>query len=128
MQNKSQSFLISLEIKAIDIADYPSDLTNFVVPISVTIGDKNDQRGGGETFHFIVASPLGLQHEYASDSGFRFLRGYLLMDVFDMNRVRRATENLINHAQALKNWHEIVSFFNRFGQYDSEDLDGKHTP
>ena len=95
------------------------------VPIRVEIGERDKE--GSETFHFVVASPGGLADEISS-GGFRLLRGYILMSHFDMNVVRRSIENLINHARSRETWEEVVTFFNRYGVYDSEDLDGKHFP
>ena len=58
---------MDLEIKNIqstDIDQYPEDIYNFVVPLMVEIGEKGKE--GGETFHFLVASPQGLQNEATS--------------------------------------------------------------
>jgi len=120
---------MNLEIKNIQstvIDQYPEDIYNFVVPITVEIGEKGKE--GGETFHFLVASPQGLQNEAASGHGFIILRGYILMNKFDWDVIYRAIENLINHARSRKDWDDVVSYFNRYGQYDSEDMDGKHFP
>ncbi|MBO0860465.1 MAG: hypothetical protein J2P21_18700 [Chloracidobacterium sp.] len=71
---------MNLEIKNIlstAIDQYPEDVYNFVAPLMVEIGEK--WKEGGETFHFLVASPQGLQNEATSRHGFIFLRGYILI-------------------------------------------------
>jgi hypothetical protein len=93
------------------------------VAIRVEIGERDKE--GSESFHFVAASPAGLAGEI-SNGGFKLLRGYILMSNFDMNVVRRSIENLINHARSRETWEEVVAFFNRYGVYDSEDLDGNH--
>lgn len=50
------------------------------------------------------------------------------MNKFDWDVIYRAIENLINHARSRKDWNEVISYFNRYGRYDSEDMDGKHFP
>jgi hypothetical protein len=128
MKNTPQSTPLNLEIKSIDFPNYPDDPAEFIIPVLVTIGDKNDPHNGGESFYFAVASPLGLQNEIKGGLGFILLRGYILMDEFDVKKIRRAIENLINHARSRKNWRDVISFFNRYGKYESEDMDGIHTP
>lgn len=123
----SNSLPIQLEIKSIHIVDEPNDVSNFIVPILVTIGDKNDSRGGGESFHFMVASPSGIQNEALGGKGFHFLRGYILMETFDIGAIHQAINNLVNHARSRKNWDAIISFFSRYGQYESEDMSFKAT-
>jgi len=120
---------MNLEIKNIqstDIDQYPEDIYNFVVPLTVEIGEKGKE--GAETFHFLVASPQGLRNQATSDHGFSILRGCILMNKFDWDVIYRAIENLINHARSRKDWDEVISYFNRYGRYDSEDMDGKHFP
>lgn len=91
----------------------------------VEIGEPG--REGAESFWFVAASPAGLANK-VSDGGYELLRGHILMTAFDMNLVRRAIENLIDQARSRETWDEVVSFFNRYSRYDSEDLDGKHFP
>jgi hypothetical protein len=119
---------MNLEIKGI----YPDgvdlervDLREFVVPLRVEIGEKGKE--GAEVFHFVAASAQGLSLEMAGRE-FNLLRGYILLDVFDMDIVRRALQNLIERARSRENWSRVVSFLNRYGRYDSEDLDGIHSP
>ena len=50
------------------------------------------------------------------------------MNKFDWDVIYRAIENLINHARSRKDWDEVISYFNRYGWYDSEDMDGKRFP
>src|SRR3954463_13761426 len=103
----------------------PEDLTDFHLAINVEIGEQGQE--GSELFHFVAASPQGLLNEVAMGE-FKFLRGYILMSKFEWSVVRRSIQNLINHASSRKTWNEVVSFFNRYGVYDSEDLDGVHLP
>jgi hypothetical protein len=120
---------MNLEIKNIqstDIDQHPEDIYNFVVPLMVEIGEIGKE--GVEIFHFLAASPQGLQNKAISGHGFNILRGCILMNKFDWNVIYRAIENLINHARSRKDWEEVISYFNRYGQYDSEDMDGKHFP
>ena|SRR5437867_1855532 len=121
---------MNLEIKGIFVDGAvddqpPSASDSGSVPIRVEIGEAGKE--GSETFYFVAASPAALSDE-ASHGGFKFLRGYILMSHFDMNVVRRAVENLVNHARSRDTWGEVIAFFNRYGVYDSEDLDGKHFP
>ncbi len=114
---------MDLEIKQIystDISDSPPDLHNFSVRLYVEIGEKN--KAGAETFHFTVTSPSGLQTEMISGHGFRHLRGYILMEKFAWQVVHRAIENLLDQARSRKTWDETISYLNRYGIYDSEDL------
>ena len=96
-----------------------------MVPIRVDIGERD--KPGAESFHFFVAPPSALVNE-VSNGDFKLLRGYILMADFDVKVIRRSIENLINHARSRESWTEVVAFFNRYGVYDSEDLDGKHLP
>jgi len=48
------------------------------------------------------------------------------MPDFDIKLVRRSLENLINHARSRETWNEVIAFFNRYGVYDSEDLEETH--
>ena len=115
---------MDLEIKDIYSDDLgrdelPEDLYNFNIPLRVEIGEKGKE--GAEVFHFVAASPLGLQDEVA-EREFKLLRGYILMVKFDWRVVHRAVENVINHARSRNSWAEVVEFFNRYSRYDSEDL------
>ena len=103
----------------------PEDSHDFHLAINVEIGERDKE--GSELFHFVAASPRGLLNQVA-DREFKFLRGYILMEEFEWSVVRRSIQNLINHANSRNNWGEVVSFFNRYGVYDSEDLDAKHLP
>ncbi len=115
---------MNLEIR--DIAfDEALDCEAGIIPIRVDIGERD--KPGAESFYFFAASPAGLANE-VSNGGFKLLRGYILMSDFDINVVRRSIENLINHARSRETWNEVIAFFNRYGVYDSEDLDGKHFP
>jgi hypothetical protein len=114
---------MNLEIKAIAF-DEALDKSG-VVPIRVDIGERD--KPGAESFHFFVASTSALANE-VSNGDFKLLRGYILMSDFDVNVVRRSIENLINHARSRETWSEVIAFFNRYGVYDSEDLDAKHFP
>lgn len=115
---------MNLEIKAIAF-DEEFDDDAGVMPIRVDIGERD--KPGAESFHFVAASLAGLANEVSS-GGFKLLRGYILMSDFDIIIVRRSIENLINHARSRETWEEVIAFFNRYGRYDSEDLDGKHFP
>ena len=114
---------MNLEIKAIAF-DEALDKSG-VVPIRVDIGERD--KVGAESFHFFVARPSALTNE-VSNGDFKLLRGYILMADFDINVVRRSITNLINHARSRETWAEVITFFNRYGVYDSEDLDEKHFP
>lgn len=114
---------MNLEIKAIAF-DEALDKAG-VVPIRVDIGERD--KPGAESFHFFVASASALANE-VSNGDFKLLRGHILMPDFDINVVRRSIENLINHARSRETWAEVIAFFNRYGVYDSEDLDEKHFP
>jgi len=120
---------MNLEIKEIYLDGFPDepipDLFEFSVSICVEIGEKGKQ--GAERFHFVAASPTALNEE-VSDGEFKLLRGYILMKKFDLNIVRKSVENLIDHARSRESWNDVVSFFNRYGIYDSEDLDRSHFP
>jgi hypothetical protein len=111
---------MNLEIKDIIVDQWPEDPYDVSVSFRVDIGEKDKE--GAETFHFVAASPQGLQNE-VSGPDFKLLRGYVLMTRFDLEVVRRAIQNLINHARHQGSWDEVVAFFSRYGQYDSEDLD-----
>ena len=115
---------MNLEIKDIYSDDLgsdelPEDLYDFHIPLRVEIGERGKE--GVDVFHFVAASPLGLQGEVA-EREFKLLRGYILMVRFDWSVIHRAIVNIVNHARSRKNWDEIVEFFNRYGRYDSEDL------
>ena len=114
---------MNLEIKAIAF-DEALDQQG-IVPIRVDIGERD--KPGAESFTFMVASPAALAHE-VKNGDFKLLRGYILMSDFDINAVRRSIENLINHARSRETWNEVIAFFNRYGVYDSEDLDETHFP
>ena len=114
---------IYLDVPAND--QMPEDLHDFHLAINVEIGERGKE--GSELFHFVAASPGGLLNQVA-EREFKFLRGYILMEKFAWSVVRRSIQNLINHANSRNNWDEVVSFFNRYGVYDSEDLDGRHLP
>jgi hypothetical protein len=114
---------MNLEIKAIAF-DEALDKSE-VVPIRVDIGERD--KPGAESFHFFVAPPSALANE-VSNGDFKLLRGYILMADFDINVVRHSITNLINHARSRETWAEVIAFFNRYGVYDSEDLDGKTFP
>ena len=120
---------MNLEIKNIqstDIDQNPEDIYDFAVPLMVEIGESG--KDGAETFHFLAASPQGLQNYVNGEHGFVLLRGCILMKKFDWQVVNRAIESLVNHARSRKDWAEVISYFNRYGEYDSEDMDGKHFP
>lgn len=120
--------MLNLEIIRIyspDVDGYPDDIHCFVVPLQVEIGETGKE--GGETFNFVAASPSGLASE-AEEGRYKLLRGYILLAEFDWNVIRSAVQNLLNHARSGANWHEVVSFLNRYGIYDSEDLDGQFLP
>ncbi|HEY0098695.1 MAG TPA: Imm8 family immunity protein, partial [Pyrinomonadaceae bacterium] len=87
----------------------------------VEIGERG--KPGGEVFHFIAASPAGIEGEVGSGE-FKLLRGYILMARFDWAVVYRSIENIINHARGYRdhNWDEVIEFFSRYGRYDSEDI------
>ena len=114
---------MNLEIK--DIVFDPRDIGGDPVQIRVEIGERD--KPGAESFHFTVASRDSLAHEI-SNGEFKLLRGYILMSGFDVSVVRRAIQNLINHARSRQTWPEVIAFFNRYGIYDSEDLDGTRFP
>ena len=114
---------MNLEIKGIYLDGVDAahvDSREFVVPLRVEIGEKG--KAGAEVFHFVAASAKGLQSEVAGRE-FKLLRGYILLDEFEMGIVRKALQNLINHACSRENWRQTVEFLNRYGLYDSEDLD-----
>lgn len=117
---------MNLEIKAIysDVlgaGESPADPDNFNVTLRVEIGEKN--KTGGELFHFVAASPAGLEREVGRGE-FKLLRGYILMARFDWAVVRRAIENIINHARGYRDnsWEEVIEFISRYGRYDSENI------
>lgn len=119
---------MDLEIKKIFSLDFdtsPEDAESFVASINVDLGEKG--KSGGETFHFVVASPKGLVRE-VEDGRFNFLRGYILMTTFDWAIIRSAVESLIDHARSKDGWDDVISYLNRYGRYDSEDIDGRHYP
>jgi hypothetical protein len=119
---------MNLEIKRVfspDFDSYPEDSQKFNVSLYVDIGEKGTE--GAETFHFVAASPKGLEDEIR-DGEFKLLRGYILMAEFDWKVIHRAIENIINHARSRKNWDEVIRYFNRYGMYDSEDMDGGFYP
>lgn len=119
---------MNLEIKGIyldGVEDERIDPREFVVPLRVEIGERGE--AGAEVFHFAAASARGLQREVAGRE-FKLLRGYILLDEFEMGIVRKALQNLINHACSRESWREAVAFLNRYGRYDSEDLDGMNYP
>ena len=114
---------MNLEIKGIYLDGVDAahvDSREFVMPLRVEIGERG--KAGAEVFHFVAASAKGLQSEVAGGE-FKLLRGYILLDEFDMGIVRKALQNLINHACSRENWRQAVEFLNRYGRYDSEDLD-----
>ena len=116
---------MDLVIKAID-SELPGELplegnAKFALGLRVEIGERDKE--GAESFHFVAASPSGLEAEIG-EKGFTLVRGLILMAEFDMATIHRAIGNLINHARALENWDEVVRFFNRYARYDSEDLNG----
>lgn len=121
---------MNLEIKKIYIDDASEndlgpDEQNFNVLVRAEIGDHGKE--GSEGFYFVATSPSGLERE-VSKSEFKILRGYILMSTFDIHVIRRSIENIINHARSRSTWDEVIAFFNRYGVYDSEDLDGQHLP
>ena len=119
---------MDLEIKKIyspDIYSYPDDIHRFNVSLYVDIGEKGID--GAVTFRFVAASPQGLDSE-VTGSEFKLLRGYILMTEFDWEVIHRAIENIINHARSREDWDEVIRYFNRYGIYDSEELDGKFYP
>ncbi|HZT60420.1 MAG TPA: Imm8 family immunity protein [Pyrinomonadaceae bacterium] len=119
---------MDLEIKHIystDFDSYPEDTHRFNSSLYVEIGEKG--KDGAEAFRFVVASPQGLDLEVTSGE-FKLLRGYILMAEFDWKLIYRAIENIINHTRSLTTWNEVIRYFNRYGIYDSEDLDGKFYP
>ena len=91
----------------------------FIFPIFVEISEKD--KPGTVGFHFVAASPLGLQIENV-DAGFKIIRGLILMNRFEWKIVHRALENLINHSRHLETWDEIIIFWSRYGVYESEGL------
>jgi hypothetical protein len=97
----------------------------FALGLRVEIGERDKE--GAEAFHFVAASPNGLEVEIGQ-KGFTVMRGLILMERFDLATVHRAIGNLINHARSLENWHEVVRFLNRYARYDSEDLNGELYP
>lgn len=115
---------MNLEIKNIYSDDVPpprlpDDVYDFNVAFRVEIGEKGSERG--EIFHFVAASPLGLRRG-AREGEFLFLRGYILMARFDWKVVRRAVENIVDHARGYRTtWGEVIEFFSRYGRYDSEN-------
>src|SRR5437763_928768 len=119
---------MDLEIKNLYLDEgagqqFPGDLYDFNVALGVEIGEKGKQ--GTELFHFVATSPRSLEDEI-NEGEFKLLRGYILVEKFDLKVIHRAIENLINHARSRQTWSEVTSFFSRYGIYDSEDLDGKH--
>ena len=119
---------MDLEIKAIYSKDfdlYPEDIYNFNVPLYVQIGEKGKE--GEATFHFQAASPKGLEN-VRREGEFMLLRGYILLAEFDWKVIHRAIENIINHVRSRKDWGEVIRYFNRYGIYDSEDMDGRFYP
>jgi hypothetical protein len=120
---------LDLVIKVIS-SEWPGELPlagteTFALGLRVEIGERF--KDGAEAFHFIAASPHGLEVEIGK-KGFTLMRGLILMQQFDLATIHRAIDNLINHARSLENWHEVVRFLNRYSRYDSEDLDGKLYP
>ena len=97
----------------------------FAVHLRVVLGERGKE--GAEAFYFIAASPTGL-HAEIGKKGFTLMRGLILMDRFSLTTVHRAIDNVINHARSLETWNEIVRFFNRYGVYESEDMDGEFDP
>jgi hypothetical protein len=91
----------------------------------VQIGEHG--KAGEETFHFIAASPSGLESELGQ-KGFNLVRGLILLAEFDVATVRRAIDNLLMHSRPLNDWGEIVGFLSRYARYDSEDLPGTQGP
>jgi hypothetical protein len=119
---------MDLEIKTIYSKDFdrdPEDIYNFNVSLYVQIGEKGKE--GEETFHFQAASPKGLEST-TREGEFILLRGLILLAEFDWKIIHRAIENIINHARSRKDWDEVIRYFNRYGIYDSEDLDGSFYP
>ncbi len=110
---------MNIEIKSVFSPDLrednlPEDVQTFSVLITVGIGEKG--KVGTEIFYFTAASYLGIQNE-VKNSEFKFLRGYILLEVFDWKVINRAIENLINHSRHLQNWSEVIAYWNRYGNY-----------
>src|SRR4028119_2022840 len=104
---------MKLEIRAInpvDLEQLPEDAEGFLVPLEVDIGEEGKQ--GDERFHFVAASASGLQYQVAGRD-FQILRGYILMEKFDVAIARRAIQNLLDHARSKKNWDEVIEFLSR---------------
>ena len=119
---------MNLEIKGIHVDGVAEtqpapDGQTFNVPIKVEIGERGKE--GAEVFHFVAASPAGLEGEL-SNSGFKLLRGYILMSAFDMKVVRRSIENIVNHARSRETGQ--VAFFNRYGVYEPKTLTENISP
>jgi hypothetical protein len=100
-------------------AHLPLDTECFHAHLQVDIGVQGLECA--ERFHFVAASPAGLQHD-VNGRDFHLLRGYILMEKYDLAIIRRAIQNLIDHAGSSETWTEAVQLLSRYGRYDSEDL------
>ena len=101
---------MDLAIKQID-SEWPGELPlagceTFAFGLRVEIGERG--KDGVATFHFVAASPSGLEDEIGV-KGFTLVRGLILMERFDLATIHRAVGNLIDHARSLENWDEVVN-------------------
>ncbi|HEU4388883.1 MAG TPA: Imm8 family immunity protein [Blastocatellia bacterium] len=82
---------MDLVIKTIDCApaeELPPDSSDtFAVSLRIEIGVRGEP--GGESFYFLAASPSGLEGQ-VGEKGFALVRGLILIERFDLEKVRRA--------------------------------------
>ncbi|SEL64190.1 Immunity protein 8 [Stigmatella aurantiaca] len=95
----------------------PEDPDVFSVPMTLTVGTPDSP--GGDNFEFQVCSPRYLASE-VRDGGVLLVRHRLLMNAFDIQKVRQFVERYVRGCEA-NTWEELANKLSRLGTWEFED-------
>ena len=107
-----------------DVYDFdswcPKNPESFSYLLQVFIGPEGlEGEEGGESFEFIVCTPMWLLEKYGEDAVVA-LRHYLLVFHHDFAQVKGKIKWLVEKARG-ENWNEIATWIGRYGKWEFEN-------
>jgi hypothetical protein len=90
----------------------PDDAEAFAISVTATVGPVGST-GGGDLYWFqVVGARWFLEHP--GDKGYRWPRGYLILDRWDLSVLERVLNNLCLHANG-PDWGAVTAKLSRYG-------------
>ncbi len=119
-----QQGLILPEIKnivSIDLGDgeLPANIEDCAICCDVDIGIKGKE--GADIFQVTIVTPKFLAHD-VREEGYRWGKGYLIVDSFSWEAVERALEQLLSQSSG-SSWIEVAKKLNKVLDWEFANLE-----